>query len=144
MKFLVFILILISLWLIFGRAIRAWIQRRAEEKLADFLRAQMGMPSAKEQRKAQKAAEKAARRNGASSGSYWTRPAQPRQPRYPSGSPIIPKEYAVDVEFTEIREFQQTTILDSASSQSNSSSTSSHRKRIKEEGQVSDVEYTDI
>lgn len=144
MKFLVFILILISLWLIFGRPIRAWIQRRAEEKLADFLRAQMGMPSAKEQRKAQKAAEKAARRNGTSSGSYWTRPAQPRHPRYPSESPIIPKEYAVDVEFTEIREFQQTTILDSASSQSNSSSASSHRKRIKEEGQVSDVEYTDI
>ncbi|MDE7343306.1 MAG: hypothetical protein K2N19_04740 [Muribaculaceae bacterium] len=144
MKFLVFILILISLWLIFGRAIRAWIQRRAEEKLADFLRAQMGMPSAKEQRKAQKAAEKAARRNGESSGSYWTRPAQPRQPRYPSGSPIIPKEYAVDVEFTEIREFQQTTILDSAAAKENSSSTSSHRKRIKEEGQVSDVEYTDI
>ena len=144
MKFLVFILILISLWLIFGRAIRAWIQRRAEEKLADFLRAQMGMPSAKEQRKAQKAAEKAARRNGESSGSYWTRPAQPRQPRYLSGSPIIPKEYAVDVEFTEIREFQQTTILDSAAAKENSSSTSSHRKRTKEEGQVSDVEYTDI
>lgn len=143
MKVLVIILILIALWLIFGPMIKAWLRRRAEEKLADFLRAQMGIPTEKEQRKARKAAEKEQRRNGSRTG-YWSRP-EPRRPRHSASEPIIPKEYATDVEFTEIREFRQTTIVETSASSSSSSSGSFSRRRGKaDEGQVSDVEYTDL
>lgn len=108
MTAIVIILAIIAIWLIFAPYIRPWLQRRAEQKLADYLRRQMGMPTEKEQRQAEKNARN--RRNAAYG--TWTNPAghQNTRSRHPADEPLIPKEYAVDVEYTEIREFAQTVI----------------------------------
>lgn len=57
-----------------------------------------------------------------------------RRRRYASDEPIIPKEYAEDVEFTEVKEFSETTIA---------GETTGHRQTY-HESQVSDVEYVEI
>ena len=119
MTFLTIILVTIALWLIFSPYIKPWLRRRAERKLQDYLRAQMGMPTEKEQRRARREAEKQEKRT---SGKLHA-PAE-----------IIPREYAVDVEYTEIRQFSQTTIA----------SDSDSGRSFVTECQVSDVEYTEI
>ena len=135
MTAIVIILAIIAIWLIFAPYIRPWLQRRAEQKLADYLRRQMGMPTEKEQRQAEKNARN--RRNAAYG--TWTNPAghQNTRSRHPADEPLIPKEYAVDVEYTEIREFAQTVIKDD-------SSESDAKTGFAAECQVSDVEYTEI
>ena len=135
MTAIVIILALIAIWLIFAPYIRPWLQRRAEQKLADYLRRQMGMPTEKEQRKA----EKEARRQQNARYGTWSAPDPHRRAdaRRRPNEPIIPREYAVDVEYTEIREFSQT-IIHTQDSKSGS------RVDFKVENQVSDVEYTEI
>ncbi|MDE7081772.1 MAG: hypothetical protein K2O78_08995 [Muribaculaceae bacterium] len=135
MTAIVIILALIAIWLIFAPYIRPWLQRRAEQKLADYLRRQMGMPTEKEQRKA----EKEARRQQNARYGTWSAPDPRRRAdaRRRPNEPIIPREYAVDVEYTEIREFSQTIIR-------TQDSKSGSRVDFKVENQVSDVEYTEI
>ena len=138
MTFLIIILITIALWLIFAPYIRPWLQRRAQQKMADFLRRQMGMPTEKEQRRAEKEAERREeheRRHG-----VWSRPPRKANTDMRTGrKPIIPAEYAEDVEFVEIREFRQRSILEE-----DEASRKHRRHTVITESQVSDVEYTEI
>ncbi len=74
------------------------------------------------------------RNSGNSSKKYYYRTGrQQRQPE-PSGS-IIPKEYAEDVEFVEIKEFTQTTIH---------ATVDYSDKKEWHESQVTDVEWEEI
>ncbi len=132
MTALVIILAVILIWMIFGNHIKAWLQRRAQQKFEDILRAQMGMPSAKEQRRQERQAE-AARRNASAKKSFWTRPPRQKAPQ-PAPDTIIPKEYAVDVEYTEIKEYSRQTIIDPQPDST----------RIIVEDQVEDVKYVEI
>lgn len=104
-------------------------------KAEDFLRNATGMPPRPGSRKAKKEASERKRQNsGDNSGSYYR---SRRRYRQTSGDePIIPKEYAEDVEFVETKEFSQTTIDSSYSS--GNSRTEWH------ESQVSDVEWEEI
>ena len=111
MTFLIIILITIALWLIFAPYIRPWLQRRAQQKMADFLRRQMGMPTSRKANTDMRTGRK----------------------------PIIPAEYAEDVEFVEIREFRQRSILEE-----DEASRKHRRHTVITESQVSDVEYTEI
>lgn len=133
MTFFVVLLIIIALWLIFSPYIKPWLRRRAERKLADYLRASMGMPTEKETRRAQRDSGKSRRTNGGRKG-FWSRPATGKTSSQKAPDEIIPREYAVDVEFTEIKQFSQTTIANDPAS----------GKTIVTESQVSDVEYTEI
>lgn len=138
MTFLVIILVTIAFWLIFSPYIKPWLRRRAERKLTDYLRSQMGMPTEKEMRKAQKEAEKREQRQNVKNG-FWSRPrGATQQSSQHAPKEIIPREYAVDVEFTEVRQFSQTTIAADAAS------AKAKGRKVVVESQVSDVEYTEI
>ncbi|MDE6010641.1 MAG: hypothetical protein K2F87_04235 [Muribaculaceae bacterium] len=141
MSFFVVLLAIIVLWLIFSPVIKPWLRRRAERQVADYFRSRMGMPTEKEMRRRQKEAEKQSRRQQRASGvrnGFWSRPAD-HGGTSPFAAPkeIIPREYAVDVEFTEIRTFTQTTIAPD-------NSPNRGKSHITIESQVSDVEYVEI
>ena len=134
MTFLLVLLIIIAVWLIFSPYIKPWLRRRAERKLADYLRAQMGMPTEKETRRARREADRHRTTSGNKKG-FWTRPAyNASASSQHAPDELIPREYAVDVEYTEIKQFSQTTIGKDAP----------EGKSFVTESQVSDVEYTEI
>ncbi len=97
------------------------------------MRRQMGLPSRKEEKRSRKKSV----REESSDKSYFRQSR--RQQRHPSPHIPFPKEQAVDVEFTEYREFSQTIITGSVNKK-NKSHTSSHVV----EQQIEDVEFTEI
>lgn len=123
------IIILILLFFYFvWPTISRWLKRKAMERAEDYLRQSMGMPPRdKKGTKSQ------------SRDSYQQTKSSGRQRRNPFGSdkytdqPIIPKEYAEDVEYIETKEFTSTTSTDQG-------------KKIEtyHESQISDVEWTEI
>lgn len=96
----IIIIIFFVLWL-FRRPIRQFIYRKMAEIFARGLLKTMGF------REPERPKKKARRRSGARAEGGWQRPAGQRRGRRPN-EPIIPKEYAVDVEFTEIKETVRT------------------------------------
>lgn len=85
---------LLRRWL--GPLLQGWMMHRVEDQ---FRRA-AGMPSRKEEKKQRKARRK--RGENSSTREYGRKPHTARQRQH---APIIPKEYAEDVEFVEIKEF---------------------------------------
>lgn len=133
MTFVVILIIVILIWSLFGQRISQWIRAQMMGKFEDSLRAQMGMPSRKEERRQRKQAEKEARRSGGFSSNerYSQTGGSPYQHRPDS---IIPKEYAEDVEFVEYKDY-------SASAEVSSDGAGT---RIKVEEQVEDAEFVEI
>ena len=103
------------------------MSRRAE----DMMRRMMGMPSRKERRKAkrQSAGDGFSRTRTGSAGNAHRRHRPPT-----ADAAAILKSVAEDVEFTEIREFESTTIADERKGE----------QRIYREEQVTDAEFTEI
>ncbi|MDE5975691.1 MAG: hypothetical protein K2G69_03990 [Muribaculaceae bacterium] len=130
----IIIIILILVWLIFGARIRAWfsarIQRFIANRTEDFIRQATGMPP----RDKKKHREQPNRAYGNDS----RKQSNTRRRTYSGRSkgPIIPKEYAEDVEFVEIKEFSQTK-FEAHFSDANGD-VEYH------ESQVSDVEWVEI
>lgn len=117
------------------RWVQPWLIRRATRKMEDYLRAATGMPPREETRKKSKdTGRHAATGSGAVHGrsSYGGR-ADTWQ------GPLIPKEYAVDVEYVEVREYSSTVEITGSGSSRNE-----RKQRVVAESQVSDVEYTEI
>lgn len=116
MTFLLIVILLIILWpvwrVLFSRLLR-WV-------MLYFLKKQTGIDfgSDKKSRKSKNKKEQRQREHS----------------RRRNQGPIIPKEYAEDVEFTEIREFQDTTIIEESAAGT----------RVYHESQVSDVEFVEI
>lgn len=110
-----------AVWPLLRPVIARWMQNRTE----DTIRRMMGMPSRKEEKKAKKRAEKEAARSNSNSRRTHRNSQSPQ-------SPIIPKEYAEDVEFTEYREFsyKETTVTTD--------------NKTYHESQVEDVEYKEV
>lgn len=131
MHILIIIIILILIWMIFGARIRAWIGRQMSNFIAnrteDYIRRATGMPPREKKRKSHKTRE--------SQGNDSRQQTSRRRSNYSGHSPIIPPEYAEDVEFTEIREFSQTDI----EARFNDGSKVEYH-----ESQVSDVEWVEI
>lgn len=103
----------------------SWAQRRTE----DYVRKSMGMPPRDKSRSRQSNAYNSSSYSSSSSSSSYGR----RRPRYHSG-PIIPKEYAVDVEYTEIRSYSSEEVIAS----------DGKNVRYSVESQVSDAEILEI
>ncbi|MDE6785591.1 MAG: hypothetical protein K2J46_00940 [Muribaculaceae bacterium] len=103
-----------------------WMQRRTE----DYVRSAMGMPPRDKSR-----SKSSGQQSYSSSGKYGygSQRSRSRYGSYSSG-PLIPKEYAVDVEYTEIHSF------------SSEETIASDGKRVsyKMESQVSDAEIIEI
>lgn len=106
MSILAFILLIILVWLIFGRQISAWSRTFMAHRAEDAVRRMMGMPSRREERKARERAERAAR----SADSSYSHDRY-RQSAHSDNDPIIPKEYAEDVEYVEIRDYSYSRII---------------------------------
>ena len=105
-------------------------------KAEDFLRNATGMPPRPGSRKAKKEAADRKDSNYNDNRYNGYRSRRGRYSRQSVDEPIIPKEYAEDVEFVETKEFSQTTI---------DSSYSSGKSRTEwHESQVSDAEWEEI
>lgn len=103
-----------------------WMQRRTE----DYVRNAMGMPPRDKSN-----SRSGGRRSNSSSGSYSSdRYGQNARSRGYSSGPLIPKEYAVDVEYTEIRSYSSESTIAS----------DGDTVRYKVESQVSDAEIIEI
>lgn len=109
-------------------AISRWLQRKAMEKAEDYMRASMGMPPREKKRRGRKKND--TREDYSSGGAFYTRSRGAQKPH----EPLIPKEYAEDIEFVEIKEFRATEIRQEKS----------HRFETYHESQISDVEWIEI
>ena len=125
----ILILVVVFFWLVWP-AISKWLKRKAMERTEDYLRRSMGMPPRDRKKERNR-----------KSGSQYQSSFGERERRNPFGpdsytnEPLIPKEYAEDVEYVETKEF--------------SSTTEYHRKsdgnsKVYHESQISDVEWTEI
>lgn len=137
MSVVIAIVVIFLVWLIFGSRINAWIRKKTAQFIAnrteDYIRKATGMPP----RDKSKSSKKQESRSDAhrASGSRAYRSYRSSQDYYDPNGPIIPKEYAEDVEFVEIKEFSQTDI----------DARFADGSRVEyHESQVSDVEWVEI
>ena len=127
----IILIIFIALYLLrepISRWLSGFMARRAE----DTMRRMMGMPSRKEERrkaKRQSAGDGFSRTRTGSAGNARRRHRPPT-----ADAATILKSVAEDVEFTEIREFESTTIADERKGE----------QRIYREEQVTDAEFIEI
>ncbi len=133
MKLLTLIIILIplALWLL-RPLIRKWIYRTLERKAEDMLRRAAGMPPRGKKQRSNNAAKEDDTSYGADcrSSSYNTGYGYE-----PYDGPIIPREYAEDVEFTEYRDYSSDTKIRTSDTGEQS---------IVIEKQVTDVQWEEI
>ena len=127
---LILILIFIGVPLLW-RWLKPYIFRWAQHRTEDYVRSRMGMPP-----RDRSDSRSRQRQSYSSSGEYsgegyssYSNGNRSRRQRYYSSGPLIPKEYAVDVEYTEIRSY---------------SSENADRVRYTVESQVSDAEIIEI
>ena len=126
----ILILIVVFFWLIWPMIAR-WLKRKAAEKAEDYMRSTMGMPPRDKSRKRNQGYEQRTDREynpyGQQRGNHF---------RHEGGEePLIPKEYAEDVEFVETKDYSSTTTY---------SETSKKKVETYHESQISDVEWTEI
>ncbi len=136
---IIFLIIMAVLWVAWPfvtRWIRAWVMRRLQNKAEDYIRQAAGMPPRQE---AKSRAKKANSRRG---GSRQEAPQGTASGRRRASSsygrrrgPIIPKEYAVDVEYVEIKEYSSATVIGETP----------QGERVEwHESQVTDAEWVEI
>ncbi len=142
MTAVIVLVIFAIVWLLFGQQIRNWFAGFMARRTEDYIRKATGMPprpgsreAKRQQREEQKAQSQ--RSSQRASGYYDGRSSRRRRSTgsYNSNEPLIPKEYAEDVEFTETISYSETTI-GVASSDGNTT--------VYHESQVSDVEWEEI
>ena len=126
---LILILIFIGLPLLW-RWLKPYFFRWAQRRTEDYVRNAMGMPPRDRSK-----TRAGGRQSYRSSGSYssGTSGSRSRARGYSSG-PLIPKEYAVDVEYTEIRSYSSEDTIAS----------DGRNIRYTVESQVSDAEIIEI
>lgn len=123
----ILILIVMFFWLIWP-VLSRWLKRKAMEKAEDYMRSSMGMPPRDKKRNSGRKQE-----NRTSGQTYYRTGGQNSYSRQNHG-PIIPKEYAEDVEFTETIDYSQT----------ESRYRSGDKIETYHESQISDAEWIEI
>ena len=123
----IFLIICIVLFLLWPN-IKKWLARYMARKTEDFLRSATGMPPRDKSR-----ARSSSRDDRGGEAFYGRAGGGRNEKRKKSASdgPIIPREYAEDVEFVESVEYSQTTIREALADGS---------QRLYTESQVRDVE----
>lgn len=129
--FLIILIIIVLCWPL----IKKWAARFMANRAEDFIRNATGMPPRPGSRKARRQQRQSADSSADSSYAYLSS-RQSRQRRHTRREgPIIPKEYAEDVEFVETIDY---------SSDSSPSSSHIHTTETYHESQVSDAEWEEI
>lgn len=119
------ILVIIFLaWLLLRPLLAPYLQRWFMHSMENRLRRMAGMPSRKEEKRQRK------RRTSYSQSNRQTHKSKTREP-------IIPKEYAEDVEFVEIKSYSETTII------SGENPKGEKKTKIVVESQIEDVEFVE-
>ncbi len=139
--FFIFLIIIVALWLLWPivtRWIRAWVMRKLQRQAEDYMRAATGMPPRDGSKRSREGSDKKRRERGAgeagaSATGYYSRQ---RRARYDRNEPLIPKEYAVDVEYVEIKEYSESVNIGPEGEK--------RETREWHESQVTDVEWTEI
>lgn len=134
MHFIIFLIIVIVLWLIFGQQIKRWISRLIANRTEDYIRKATGMPPRPDSREGRRQRKEAEARAYTQQRQQQQRQRRSTYRRNPD-EPLIPKEYAEDVEFTETISYSNTTI---------GATDSAGRQTVYHESQVTDVEWVDI
>lgn len=129
MTFLIIIIILFFAWPYIWPHIRRWLQpyivRWLQRRADNYFRQSMGMPPRDKGR--------GQARSGAAYRSHSKQDRASGQRRRRTDEPIIPREYAEDVEFTEVHTYsEEHTIADNG------------EVRFKRESQVSEAEIIEI
>ena len=132
---LILILIFIGVPLLW-RWLKPYFLRWAQHRTEDYIRSQMGMPPRdRNKSRSQQRQQRYSSASGYSSGGYSSDPyAGRRRGRAHTPGPLIPKEYAVDVEYTEIRSYSSEDTI----------AADGNRVRYTVESQVSDAEIIEI
>ena len=128
--FAILIFIVAFFWLLWP-VISRWLKRKAMERTEDYLRQAMGMPPREKKQKGKDRRNKEADDNY-SYQSYNQRQRDPYRRRY--SGPIIPREYAEDVEYVEYIDYSGTEYIQRIS----------RHIEIYFESQISDAEWTEI
>ena len=140
----IFLLIILILWLA-GPRISAWLKAYAMGKMEDRMRHMMGMPSRAEEKRAREAYERANGSSGRSNSAGsekrgWKERFREQSNRGRGGDPAadlrMMRQYAEDVEFTEIHEYSESIEFEQDKK--------GRTTKIKVESQVSDAEYVVI
>lgn len=136
--FLIVIIIIFVVIPILIRPLRPYLQRWMAGKMEDQLRRRMGMPTRKEEQRMRREAERRASSPAGDESAYTARQSASRRRRRTQrhSGPIIPKEYAEDVEFTEIKTFEQTEI--------HGTGNDGKEEREWHESQIEDAEYVEV
>ncbi|MCH5225650.1 MAG: hypothetical protein J1D77_06595 [Muribaculaceae bacterium] len=122
----ILILVVLFIWIVWPYIAR-WLKRKAIERAEDYMRAQMGMPPR----------DKKSRRKSQEDETFSREGRQRRNPfgqdRY-GAEPLIPKEYAEDVEFVETKDYSETELREKRA----------HTETYYHESQISDAEWTEV
>lgn len=129
--FLIILLLICLFWPWISKWVGRWVQGFMARRFEDMTRRMMGMPSRKEERRRNRNSET----NG---GNGRRRDARRRHRRPTENAADIMKTVAEDVEFTEVREFESTTITEETISGG------TRTRRVYREEQVSDAEFVEI
>lgn len=122
----IIILIVVFFWLVWP-ALSRWLKRKAMERAEDYMRKSMGMPPRD---------KKSRKKNAENSDAGYTYYQRTRRKPYTSNpnEPLIPKEYAEDVEYVETKDY----------SESESRLRDGRGFETYHESQISDAEFTEI
>lgn len=132
-------LIILIFLIIFGPLImnllRRWLMAKARNKMEDYIRAASGMPP----RDSHSGNNNTRQQKGNGNTRKSARRRKPQTPEWTG--PIIPPEYAEDVEFTEIKSYSETTEINGVSRRGGKSK---KNDQIRVQSQVEDAEWTEI
>lgn len=126
----IILLIVLFFWLVWP-VISRWLKRKAMDKAEDYMWRAMGMPPGDRKKRGNKKSSYSSE----GSDSYNRQRRNPFEGREYPRRPIIPKEYAEDVEFVETKEYSHTEIR-----QEDNKTETTYRR----ESQISDAEWTEI
>lgn len=128
-------LILLIIFFLCLPLIRRWFAGFMRRRAEDFLRRQMGMPPRPGSREER-------RRQREDNGDRTYANQHRSRYRHQSSGPIIPREYAEDVEFVEYKDYSGTTVVSGTPDPSDGKR--GRKETFKVESQVSDVEWEEI
>lgn len=127
MKGIAILLLIVIFFCLIWPVIARWLKKKAMERMEDYVRSSMGMPPRDKKKRATGRNQEEYQQ-----GFYQRKRRNPFSQK--SDEPLIPKEYAEDVEFTETIDYSSTEYRHSADG------------NIKHyhESQISDAEWTEI
>lgn len=140
----IILVLLFALTPLLIRLLRPWIMRKLQERAIRYVYRQAGMKPPGTERKKDRSTK---REEDPSREAGEFRRERRRRPQGWQGvhTPIIPPEYAVDVEFTETKDYSEETEITGTDNRGRFARRFSRTsKSVKVEEQVSDAEWEDI